>query len=135
MTDISELRGKSSDELKDMAISLKKELFNLRFQTASGEAANTARYRLVRRDIARVKTLLNEPKDMAVKKPAKPAVKQDKAAKKAKAAAKAEAARHAEADKKAKKAEAKKAGATKKAEPKAPKAAKAKKPTAKKKAE
>ena len=75
MTNISELRGKSHDELKDMAIALKKELFNLRFQVASGELTNTTRFRDVRRDVARVKTLLNEPKqlDVPVKKVAKAA--------------------------------------------------------------
>src|ERR1700727_97590 len=61
MTNIAELRGKSPDELKDMAVSLKKELFNLRFLAASGESPNTARFREVRRDVARVKTLLNDP--------------------------------------------------------------------------
>jgi len=73
MTNISELRGKSNDELKEMALSLKKELFNLRFQVASGELTNTTRFRDVRRDVARVKTLLNEPKETgaAVKKAAK----------------------------------------------------------------
>jgi len=63
MAAISELRGKSPDELKDMALTLKKELFNLRFQVASGELKNTARFREVRRDIARVKTLLHQPKE------------------------------------------------------------------------
>jgi large subunit ribosomal protein L29 len=61
MATIEDLRGKSADELKDMVQQLKKELFNLRFQVASGELKNTARFRIVRRDIARVKTLLNEP--------------------------------------------------------------------------
>jgi large subunit ribosomal protein L29 len=66
MSNISEYRGKSPDELKDKALELKKELFNLRFQSAAGETTNTARYRLVRRDIARIKTLLNERGDVAV---------------------------------------------------------------------
>jgi len=65
MTDITEFRGKSPDELKDMALTLKKELFNLRFQVVSGELANTARFRTVRRDIARIKTVLKEPKGAA----------------------------------------------------------------------
>jgi large subunit ribosomal protein L29 len=88
MANIEELRGKSPDELKDMALSLKKELFNLRFQVASGELTNTARFRDVRRDVARVKTLLNEPKNgvAPAKKAAKaPKVKEDKTAKAAKA--------------------------------------------------
>lgn len=54
-----ELRGKTPDELKDMLLDSKKELFNLRFQRASGQLENTARIREVRRDIARVKTMLN----------------------------------------------------------------------------
>jgi large subunit ribosomal protein L29 len=56
----SELRGKSVDELKGQLVDLKKELFNLRFQKATGELQNTARFRQVRRDVARVKTLLAE---------------------------------------------------------------------------
>ena len=58
MTNITEYRGKSNDELKLLSASLKKELFNLRFQVASGELANTARFKEVRQDVARVKTLL-----------------------------------------------------------------------------
>ncbi len=79
MTKIAEFRGKTHDELNDTAVSLKKELFNLRFQAASGEAPNTARFRQVRRDIARVKTLLNEPAGVAVA--VKKAAKAPKAAK------------------------------------------------------
>jgi large subunit ribosomal protein L29 len=51
--------GKSSDELRDMLVDLKKEQFNLRFQKASGQLENTARVRQVRRDIARVKSVMN----------------------------------------------------------------------------
>ncbi len=54
----SDLRTKSADELKADLIELRKEQFNLRFQAASGQLENTARVRLVRRDIARVKTVL-----------------------------------------------------------------------------
>ncbi|HEX6103568.1 MAG TPA: 50S ribosomal protein L29 [Alphaproteobacteria bacterium] len=54
-----ELRGKSPDELKTQLLELKKEAFNLRFQRASGQLENTARVRQVRRDIARIKTILN----------------------------------------------------------------------------
>ena len=53
-------RAKSADELKNELVSLKKEQFNLRFQQASGQLENTARFRQVRRDIARVKTVLAE---------------------------------------------------------------------------
>jgi len=56
----SDLRGKSADELRDELMRLKKEAFNLRFQQAGGTLENTARMRAVRRDAARVKTVLNE---------------------------------------------------------------------------
>jgi large subunit ribosomal protein L29 len=54
-----ELRGKTPDELNTQLLELKKEAFNLRFQRASGQLENTARVRQVRRDIARIKTILN----------------------------------------------------------------------------
>jgi large subunit ribosomal protein L29 len=54
----SDLRTKTADELKDSLMDLRKEQFNLRFQKASGQLENTARARQVRRDIARVKTVL-----------------------------------------------------------------------------
>jgi len=53
-----EMRTKSQDELKTQLTSLKKEAFNLRFQGATGQLENPARMRLVRREIARVKTVL-----------------------------------------------------------------------------
>ena len=56
----SELRDKSADQLKDQLAELKKEAFNLRFQQATGAIENTARMRQVKRDVARVKTVLNE---------------------------------------------------------------------------
>lgn len=55
-----DLRVKSSDDLKAELLSLKKEQFNLRFQTASGQLENTSRVREVRRGIARIKTILVE---------------------------------------------------------------------------
>ena len=55
----TDLVGKTPDELKDNLLGLKKEQFNLRFQKASGQLENTARVRQVRRDIARIKTVLN----------------------------------------------------------------------------
>ena len=55
----ADLVGKTADELKDSLLSLKKEQFNLRFQKASGQLENTARVRQVRRDIARIKTVLH----------------------------------------------------------------------------
>jgi large subunit ribosomal protein L29 len=58
--DAKELRSKTPDELRDALLSLKKEAFNLRFQQATGQLENTARMRAVRRDTARVLTVLNE---------------------------------------------------------------------------
>jgi len=54
-----EVRSKTPDELRTRLIELKKEAFNLRFQRASGQLENTARVRQVRREIARIKTILN----------------------------------------------------------------------------
>ena len=54
----ADARTKSDDELNDQLVDLRKEAFNLRFQVASGQLENTARIRQVRRDIARVKTIL-----------------------------------------------------------------------------
>jgi large subunit ribosomal protein L29 len=56
----ADLRTKTPDELSDQLGDLEKEAFNLRFQQASGQLENTARVRQVRRDIARIKTLLGE---------------------------------------------------------------------------
>ncbi len=56
----ADLRTKSKDELKDDLLNLRKEAFNLRFQAASGQLENTVRVREVRRDIARVKTIIGE---------------------------------------------------------------------------
>ena len=55
-----DVRTKSLDQLKDELVKLKKEQFNLRFQTATGQLEKTARVKEVRRDIARVKTILRE---------------------------------------------------------------------------
>ena len=55
---IEDIRGMNPDQLKDQLLQLKKEQFNLRFQRATGQLENTARVREVRRDIARIKTLL-----------------------------------------------------------------------------
>lgn len=57
---IADLRSKSKDQLQDQLQQLKKEQFNLRFQQATGQLEKTARITEVRRDIARVKTLLRE---------------------------------------------------------------------------
>ena len=55
-----ELRQKTPDQLREDLATLKREAFNLRFQQATGQLENTARMRSVRRDIARVLTVLNE---------------------------------------------------------------------------
>jgi len=54
---LSDLRVMTEDQLSDEALKLKKEQFNLRFQKASGQLQDTARVRVVRRDIARVMTI------------------------------------------------------------------------------
>ncbi|AUG54954.1 MULTISPECIES: 50S ribosomal protein L29 [Thalassospira] len=59
---VADLRAKSADELKEMLLDLRKESFNMRFQQATGQFENTARVRQVRRDIARIKTLLGNEK-------------------------------------------------------------------------
>jgi large subunit ribosomal protein L29 len=55
-----DFRAKSADELNDQLVQMKKEQFNLRFQRANGQAENTGRIRVLRRDIARIQTVLNE---------------------------------------------------------------------------
>ena len=58
--DAKELRSKTPDQLRDELVALKKEAFNLRFRQATNQLENTARMRTVRRDVARIKTVLNE---------------------------------------------------------------------------
>lgn len=53
-----EVHAKSDDELKEQLLDLRKEAFNMRFRQASGQLENTAQVRQVRRDIARIKTVL-----------------------------------------------------------------------------
>ena len=55
----------STDQLQDELLSLKKEQFNLRFQRATGQLENTSRVRVVRRDIARIKTLQSRQRSAA----------------------------------------------------------------------
>ncbi|WP_439524968.1 50S ribosomal protein L29 [Marivita sp.] len=55
-----ELNDKTPDQLRDELVSLKKEAFNLRFQQATSQLENTARIRQVRRNVARVQTVLNQ---------------------------------------------------------------------------
>ncbi len=57
---VSELRDLSSDELQAKAAELKKELFNLRVQQAMGQIENPMRLRILRKDIAKTKTVLKE---------------------------------------------------------------------------
>ena len=60
MSKVAEFIDKSPDQLNDDLAKLKKEQFNLRFQRASGQLENTARVRVVRRDIARIMTVLGQ---------------------------------------------------------------------------
>jgi large subunit ribosomal protein L29 len=60
MLEPKDLRGESRARLIERLGELKKEQFNLRFQRATGQLAGTARVREVRRDIARVNTVLRE---------------------------------------------------------------------------
>jgi large subunit ribosomal protein L29 len=56
----ADARVMSVDQIDDEVLKLKKEQFNLRFQRATGQLENTARVRIVRRDIARLKTIANQ---------------------------------------------------------------------------
>lgn len=56
----NDLRDKTPDQLREELANLKKESFNLRFQQATGALENTARMRAVKRDTARVLTILNQ---------------------------------------------------------------------------
>jgi large subunit ribosomal protein L29 len=57
---IDELRAKTDSELQDSVIALKKEALNLRFQQANGQLQNTDRMRQVKREVAKIKTVLSE---------------------------------------------------------------------------
>ncbi len=59
-TKIGDVRAKSADELNTMLLDLRKEQFNLRFQRATGQLEALSRVKQVRRDIARVKTIIGE---------------------------------------------------------------------------
>ena len=63
----ADLRVLSTDQLSDELLKLKKEQFNLRFQRATGQLENTSRIRVVRRDIARIKTLAARQRAAAAK--------------------------------------------------------------------
>ena len=86
MTKVSVFRDKTPDELADELAKLKKEQFNLRFQRASGQLERTSRVRTVRRDIARVQTVLGQKKrgeKLPAAKLAKPAPKRKPAKRRA----------------------------------------------------
>ena len=57
---VNELRGKSVEELNEELVAAKKELFNLRFQNATNQLDNTSRIKEVRKNIARIQTLITE---------------------------------------------------------------------------
>ncbi len=63
----ADLRSQTPDQLTEQAETLGKEIFNLRFQRASGQLENTARVRQARRDIARIRTILGERQRAAAK--------------------------------------------------------------------
>ena len=65
MTAVQKFRDLSVDQLDDELVKLKKEQFNLRFQRASGQLENTARVRVVRRDIARIMTVARQKRGAA----------------------------------------------------------------------
>jgi large subunit ribosomal protein L29 len=64
---LSDLKVMSDDQLSDEVLKLKKEQFNLRFQRATGQLENPSRVRVVRRDIARVKTIAAMKRSASVK--------------------------------------------------------------------
>ncbi len=70
MTKAAEFRAKTTDQLQDQLLQLKKEQFNLRFQKATGQLESTARVRQVRRDIARIMTTLGDRARAAAASPA-----------------------------------------------------------------
>jgi large subunit ribosomal protein L29 len=89
----SDARAMTIDQIDDEVLKLKKEQFNLRFQRATGQLENTARVRLVRRDIARLKTIGAQKRDgqepqLAARRAAESAGSEGEAAPKAKAKSK-----------------------------------------------
>ena len=88
----SDARAMSIDQIDDEVLKLKKEKFNLRFQRATGQLENTSRVRVVRRDIARLKTIARQKRagePEPAMKPAAATAAKPKRAPKAKAATKA----------------------------------------------
>ena len=68
MTKIVDIRAKTPDELQAQLLDLRKEQFNLRFQRATGQLEATGRIKVVRRDIAKVKTVMGERQRATAKK-------------------------------------------------------------------
>jgi large subunit ribosomal protein L29 len=64
----ADIRAMTIDQIDDEVLKLKKEQFNLRFQRATGQLENTSRVREVRRDIARLKTVVKNKRSGAPKK-------------------------------------------------------------------
>jgi large subunit ribosomal protein L29 len=64
---LSDFKAMSDDQLNDELLKLKKEQFNLRFQRATGQLENTSRVRVVRREVARVKTVVAQKRAAAKK--------------------------------------------------------------------
>jgi large subunit ribosomal protein L29 len=62
---VEDLRHQTPDQLRDELVKLKKEQFNLRFQKATGQLEKTSRVRTVRRNIARIETVLSEKSSSA----------------------------------------------------------------------
>ena len=62
-----ELKAKTPEQLREQLVALKKEAFNLRFQQATNQLENTARMRTVRREVARIKTVLGQKAAEAAK--------------------------------------------------------------------
>ena len=65
---LSDFKAMSDDQLSEELLKLKKEQFNLRFQRATGQLENTSRVRIVRRDVARIKTVAAQKKRAGAKK-------------------------------------------------------------------
>ncbi|MEA2975322.1 MAG: large subunit ribosomal protein [Alphaproteobacteria bacterium] len=89
----ADVRAMTVDQLDDQVLSLKKEQFNLRFQRATGQLENTARVRVLRRDIARIKTIARQKREgrLEPKRAVEPKPKTAAAAPKPKRVAKTEA--------------------------------------------
>ena len=62
---VEELKNKSANELNEELVAAKKELFNLRFQNATNQLENTSRIKEVRKNIARIQTIITEKEKVA----------------------------------------------------------------------